>query len=254
MNALRLFSIGAVVAAGIGCDDPVPDTCDPAGGAIALNVAAIGHTTSGDCQIGTGRGDSYTLLLASPTVVRFTLTGTGHIDFNVLDLARSVASRPLIAEGGMSNETLYASLPAGIFTLQIMMSGGESASYSLLPTAADPAATSGCVSKNGSQPIYVVPEASLQGSLTTDDCTDGSSHYVDYMGVYMAANQTRAISVPGTAGMSVSILDGDNVVGGQSSDAGGVFVRFTPSHAGFYRVTVSTREPLTTASYTIRVD
>jgi hypothetical protein len=253
MKALRLLALLVSMPAMDGCDDAVPRHCTTgvtlsAGGIVVDNVAADNCLTTDSIP-----GNTYTFLLPAPGVVRFDVEGKPAIDLKVSDLARAVASRPLVVERGITQRTIFAALPAGIFTVYMTMSDGRPADYFVVRgTIAD---LESCRNHNLGFPVYVVPQAILQGSLATDDCLDASSHYVDYAGVYMPANQQRTIVVNGNAGMAVAIHDhGTDVVAGQSSDVGGVVVRFTPSHAGFYTVTVSTKAPLATAAYSIRVD
>jgi hypothetical protein len=255
MKAVRMFGVATLAMGLDACSDPAaPDTCI-SGRAMAIGGAVSGRVAAGDCLIGDKRGDSYSFLLPVPTLVRLNISGDLPVDLAIKDLARSVDSRQLLIESGVTG-AMYVALPAGIFTVEITMSGAKPTSYAMLATSVTASSLTGCISQNGIRPVYVVPQASLEGLVAVDDCLDSSSHFVDYVGVYMPANQSRRISVSGSAGMSLAIYDQDPAaVAGQSSDvAGSIALRFTPSHSGFYRVAISAKAPMTSASYSVFVE
>lgn len=245
---VKSFSpFGAVVDA---CGQPVT---------LTIGTTINGTIESSDCnEQGDGPTDLYKFTLTGQTTLMVKVANTGlsgSIEVRSLD---RVGEENFVYGANLS-KTNYAILPAGNYLIALYGgSGGSRGSYTLeTQSVSNPAGcTSGGTSMGPS--VFVFPDVSVAGAITTNDCTgQTSTTYLDYYEVPMVAGKSYRIAAIGT-GLRLEVglpnaIGPITVLQSSGNPSGSTALTFQPATSAMYFVVVIGIPAGKTGNYTFNV-
>jgi uncharacterized protein YjdB len=225
-------------------------------GGIVTGQTVTGALTTSDCDLGDGSfADIYTLTISTPQAVQIDLTSTAFDAYLILiDGAGNLLAADDDGGGGTNARVRSPMLAPGTYYIAAnSIDPGATGAYSL-SVRVSTAAGNECTTSTIAGTIAV--GQTINGALTTTDCTLGNGSRADLYTLTLATSQAVQIDLTSTAFDAYIIVYGatGNIITGDDNSGGGTNARVSRTLApGTYYVAATAEIVSSLGAYTITI-